>query len=335
MLEFHVVPGSAVSRILESSRARVMSVVTETYRLHQNGATMNPASQFLRIPDRPDSRVIALPAYVGGHVDKIGIKWIGSFPGNVRHGSPRASAVLVLNDVDTGYPIACLEAGGISAARTAASAAVAATALMPARPPIGLSFVGAGVIARNILDYFVQARLPIEELSCFDVDERSADCLIEHARTVAGGLPSRRASSLADALRSDVVVFATTAATPYVPTDSQLRAGQLLLNISLRDLPAELLLASNNIVDDVEHCLRAQTSPHLAEQLSGSREFINGTLGSLLEGSVALDPGRPTVFSPFGLGALDVAVGHMVLGDALREGLTVLIAGFFGETRRW
>ncbi len=62
-----------------------------------------------------------------------------------------------------------------------------------------------------------------------------------------------------------------------------------MLNISLRDLALETLLRVNNIVDDVEHCLKAQTSPHLAEQLSGGRKFINGTLGALLEGRVELD----------------------------------------------
>jgi len=33
------------------------------------------------------------------------LKWIASYPGNVQRGFPRASAVLVLNDYENGYPL--------------------------------------------------------------------------------------------------------------------------------------------------------------------------------------------------------------------------------------
>jgi ornithine cyclodeaminase len=49
----------------------------------------------------------------------------------------------------------------------------------------------------------------------------------------------------------------------------------VVLHISLRDLAPEILLASANIVDDIEHCLKANTSPHLTEQLIGNRDFCS------------------------------------------------------------
>ncbi|MFG3285584.1 2,3-diaminopropionate biosynthesis protein SbnB [Streptomyces sp. NPDC048111] len=335
MSAFHVVPGAFTAQVLAGSRPTVMALVAEAYRTHEAGRTINPDSYFLTFPEKPDSRVIALPAYLGGDVDTIGIKWIASFPGNVRHGRPRASAVLLLNDYATGYPIACMEAAGISAARTAASAAVAARALTPAgHRRASTAIVGAGVIARTVFDYLTDSGAVLGDLVVHDQDPASADHLVRHASERLG-YRATRADSLDEALKADLVVFATTAAEPYVPADTQFRPGQLILNISLRDLAPELLLTANNIVDDIDHCLKARTSPHLAELLTGGRDFINGTLGGLLAGDVALDPGRPTVFSPFGLGVLDIAVGRHVLGEAIADGAALDVPGFFGETQRW
>jgi 2,3-diaminopropionate biosynthesis protein SbnB len=334
MADFHVVPGTVSSAILNDSRTTIIELVRDVYLRHEEGRTVNPDSYFLRFPEKPNSRVIALPGYLGGDTDTVGIKWIASFPDNIAQGLPRASAVLLLNDYTTGYPIACLEAAGISAARTAASAACATSSLLASQQPGSLSFVGAGVIARTICDYLAAAGLRFSEAVVYDLDPTTADHLVEHARTRLG-VPATRGARLEDALVKDVVVFATTAAQPYVPPTTELRAGQLLLNISLRDLPPELLLRSNNVLDDVDHCLKARTSPHLAEQLTGSRDFVTGTIGMALRGELQLDPTRATIFSPFGLGVLDLGVGQFVLEMARDQGRTIPIPGFFGELSRW
>src|SRR5664280_1895074 len=126
MFEFSVVPGSSVRRILSTSRPDVVETVRRAYLLHHEGETVNPPSQFLRLPDKPSARIMGLPAYLGGDFRAAGMKWIASFPTNVAQNVPRASAVLLLNDYDSGYPFACLEASQISAARTAASAVLGA-----------------------------------------------------------------------------------------------------------------------------------------------------------------------------------------------------------------
>lgn len=332
--EFTVVPGAAAAEILADSHQEILRVVTDAYLAHEQGQSVNPDSYFLRFPDKPEARVIALPAYLGGTVDAIGIKWIASFPGNVDRNMPRASAVLVLNDYATGHPLACLEAAGISAARTAASAAVAAAALTPSTEPVRAAFVGAGVIARTIFDYLHAAGVAMSEVWVHDLDATSAGNLAAHVAS-RSDVRVVAESTLGEALDRDLVVFATTAGAPYVPAGTELRPGQTVLNISLRDLAPEILLTADNLVDDVEHCLKAQTSPHLAEQLTGSRDFITGTLGGVLRGDTVLSADRPTIFSPFGLGILDIAVGCHVLQRARERGTAVEIPGFFGQTRRW
>src|SRR5260370_19032197 len=86
----------------------------------------------------------------------------------------------------------------------------------------------------------------------------------------------------------------------------------LALHISLRDLTPEILLRSQNVVDDVEHVMKANTSPHLAEQQTGNRSFVTGTLADVMAGRRSVDRRRPIIFSPFGMGILDVAFGKGV-----------------------
>jgi N-[(2S)-2-amino-2-carboxyethyl]-L-glutamate dehydrogenase len=102
-------------------------------------------------------------------------------------------------------------------------------------------------------------------------------------------------------------------------------------HISLRDLSPEVILSCENVVDDVDHVCRASTSVHLAEQLAGSRDFINCTLASLLLGESAArrNPDGVVVFSLFGLGILDLALSKFVCERAAGMGLGSVIPSFF------
>ncbi|HEX4249044.1 MAG TPA: 2,3-diaminopropionate biosynthesis protein SbnB, partial [Pseudonocardia sp.] len=134
---------------------------------------------------------------------------------------------------------------------------------------------------------------------------------------------------------SDVVVFATVAGQPHVTDPTWFEHNPLVLHVSLRDLSPEIVLRSTNIVDDVEHCLKADTSPHLAEQLTGNRDFLAGTLDDVMAGRVSLPADRPLVFSPFGLGVLDLAVGKYVYDEVLRSGELHVVDDFFHDLKRY
>jgi len=334
---FAVISGAQVQHALQGREKQVMEVVEATYRLHGAGDSVNPPSYFLRFPDRPNDRIIALPASIGGQARVDGLKWISSFPENVAAGIPRASAVLILNDHDTGYPFACLESSIISATRTAASAALAADWLSRGRArPTRVGFFGVGLIARYIHTFLAGSGWSFDEVGVFDLSADSAAGFrgyLEQSGT-AGRITVH--DNAEDLIRSsDLVVFATVASQPHVENVSWLEHNPLVLHVSLRDVAPEIVLASTNIVDDVEHCLKANTSPHLAEQLTGNRDFLHGTLDDVMAGRVTVPADRPVVFSPFGLGVLDLAVGKYVYDEVTRAGELHVIDNFFHELRRY
>ncbi|MEU1290142.1 2,3-diaminopropionate biosynthesis protein SbnB [Kitasatospora sp. NPDC005856] len=335
---FAVISGGQVHRVLDGRHRQVVDLIESAYRAHGAGDTVNPPSYFLRFPDRPSSRIIALPASIGGETPVDGIKWISSFPENLERGIPRASAVLILNDHDTGYPLACLESSIISASRTAASAALAADHLTKHDDrPRRIGFFGVGLIARYINDYLAGTGWSFDEFGVFDLSAEHAHGYADYLkRSTDGSARVTVHGSAEDVVRgSDLLVFATTAGAPHVTDPAWFSHNPVVLHVSLRDLSPEVVLASTNIVDDVEHCLKADTSVHLAEQRVGHRDFIDGTLDDVLTGRLTPAADRPVVFSPFGLGVLDLAVGKHVYDTVLSAGELGVVEDFFHELRRY
>ena len=334
---FAVVPGGQVQRALQGREKQVVELVEATYVVHGAGDSVNPPSYFLRFPDRPSARIIALPASLGGQTRVDGLKWISSFPDNVRAGVPRASAVLILNDHDTGYPFACLEASIISASRTAASAAAAADWLSRGRPrPARVGFFGVGLIARYIHAFLAGTGWSFDEIGVHDLSPDSTAGFRGHLEQSGTTARITVHDSAEELIRSsDLVVFATVAGQPHVTDPSWFDHHPLVLHVSLRDLAPEVLLDAVNVVDDVEHCLKADTSPHLVEQRTGSRDFLHGTLADVMTGRAPVPPDRTVVFSPFGLGVLDLAVGKFVYDEIVRAGELHVVEDFFAELRRY
>ncbi|MFG2881155.1 2,3-diaminopropionate biosynthesis protein SbnB [Streptomyces sp. NPDC048297] len=334
---FSVISGEQVQKALGGHEKEIVDLIEATYKLHGAGDTVNPPSYFLRFPDRPTARIIALPASVGGSDRVDGLKWISSFPENVDSGLPRASAVLILNDPDTGYPFACLESSIISATRTAASAALAADWLSRTRTrPTRVGFFGTGLIARYIHTFLAGTGWTFDAIGVHDVSADSTSGFRGYLEQSGTGAKVTVHDTAEDLIRSsDLVVFATVAGTPHVTSPAWFDHNPVVLHISLRDLSPEVLLQAANFVDDVEHCLKADTSPHLVEQRTGNRDFLNGTLNDVILGRAAPPADRPVVFSPFGLGVLDLAVGKYVYDQAAETGNLRVIDDFFHDLRRY
>jgi ornithine cyclodeaminase len=160
------------------------------------------------------------------------------------------------------------------------------------------------------------------KIGLYDVDQKEAKRFATRLRDQQG-LDAELHSGLEGVLLgASPIVFGTTALEPYLAVaDERLFAhSPTVLHLSLRDIPVNVILASQNIVDDVEHCLKARTSLHLAEMARGSRDFVGSTLLGVLDGKLEPAPGRARIFSPFGLGVLDIAVSDLIFQEAARYG---------------
>jgi ornithine cyclodeaminase len=322
--------GTEIIDLLTGREVELMDVVGKAYIAHARGGSSLPHSQFLLFPDEPANRIIALPAFLGADFDLAGLKWVASFPANREKGLDRASAVLILNSHETGRPRSIMEASIISAKRTAASAALAARYLNDDSKISQAGFVGCGFINFEIARFLLASFPALEHFHVYDSSAQNAEQFKEKCLELSSSLDVTCHSEINDVLsEGGLISFATTAAKPFVETLENCPQGSTILDVSLRDFTPAAVLSCDNVVDDVDHVCRAQTSVHLTAQLVGNRDFIKCTLADLLLAKAPRRLSEKTViFSPFGLGVLDLAVGKLVYELALQHGHGTVVPSF-------
>ncbi len=199
--------------------------------------------------------------------------------------------------------------------------------------PEGL--IGCGVINFEI-SRFLRAALPgIYHFVLHDLDVARAEQFKVRLQRTFGEVEVEIAREVKTVLRRcPLISLATTATTPHIDDLSGVSPGCAILHVSLRDLSPQIILTCDNVVDDIDHVCRAQTSVHLAEQLTGGRDFIRCALADILMGKTAArrDAESVAVFSPFGLGVLDLAVSKLIRDLGIEQGRGTVISSFLPES---
>ncbi|KHL92962.1 ornithine cyclodeaminase [Paenibacillus sp. IHB B 3415] len=293
--------------------------------LIHSGDYVQPVKPYLRYKN-PRNRIIAMPAYAGGNVNTAGIKWISSFPDNIRSGLPRAHSIIVLNDQGTGQPSAILNSPLPSIVRTASVSGLMIRHVLQSRSMerIQLGIIGWGPIGQ----YHCQMAMAlfgdrIERIRIYDI--RGADL---------SGIPSlymkrmEVAETWADVyLHSNILITCTVSDHRYI--DIPPAKGMLLLNVSLRDYKPEALASLKAIiVDDWEEVCRENTDIeqlHLEQGLtrSGTQTLADVVCRRSLSTFAADDP---ILFCPMGMAVIDIAVAVHYVKKAKEMGIGTELA---------
>ena len=218
---------------------------------------INPNKVMLTWSDEPGTqelhgRIMAMPAWVGGEWDVAGLKWIPSVPANLGRGLPRANAIVLLSDRETGLPVAVLDGTVISAMRTGAVTGVAIRHLArPAARTAGL--LGAGVLTRTQLMALAATRPGLEIARVYDPNVARTEALLaELAPTLP--FPVAVAHSEREACEgADIIIPSTLAVTPTIAKE-WVPAGGLVVLVSSLDGPEDLHEVTDLlVVDDRDH----------------------------------------------------------------------------------
>jgi len=124
------------------------------------------------IHTRPDAFIHAMPASIPA-MNAAGIKWVAGYPGNQQLGLPYISGLLILNDPNTGFPLAVMDCTWITAKRTGAATAIAAKYLAR-RDSKSVGILACGVQGRSNLEALA-CLFPIVKVTAFDIHFEVAD----------------------------------------------------------------------------------------------------------------------------------------------------------------
>jgi ornithine cyclodeaminase/alanine dehydrogenase-like protein (mu-crystallin family) len=277
-------------------------------------------------PRPEESFAHAMPAYLrgpdpDGGDDLLGIKWIAGFPSNRGHQLPALHGLVLLADPGNGLPMAILDAGPITAERTAAISGVAIARFAPliaGRSPRA-ALIGAGVQGRSHLPVLGRV-LPGVELAVFDRHPDRAEALAAAARTVEGIGTAHASWTAREAVRTADVVITAVSFGPIrqVMTPDWLTRDALVVPVDYATFCAAAVAREANLflVDD-----RAQ---FVANRDAGLFEGYPDPMATLGEAIVA-DTRRPAlgrvVVTHLGVGLADVVFGSAILRRAEQLGL--------------
>ena len=303
--------------------------------------------QFPGMPKNADERrFMAMPAYLGGEYQMAGMKWYGSNVENKKQGLPRSILMMMLNDKDTGAPLALMSANLVSSYRTGGIPGVGAKYLAR-KDAKTVAIVGPGVMGKTSLAAFVSVCPNLDTLQNKGRGQKSIASFIEFTKKECPQIKNITVcDTLEEAVRDSDIISMTTvvrddvASFPYI-NGEWVKKGALISMPSAARFDDEFLAKKCKLVVDNAKLYEAweeeypyPTYPQV--QIVGTK-FTDLVHDGLIQASDIIDitdviqgkhAGRENddeiiVYSVGGMPVEDIAWGGTVYRNALAKGIGV------------
>lgn len=303
--------------------------------------------QFEGMPKNADDRrFMAMPAYLGGKYQMAGMKWYGSNCENKASGLPRSILMMMLNDKDTGAPLALMSANLVSCYRTGAIPGVGAKYLA-GKDSETVTIIGPGVMGRTCLLAFLSVCPKITTVKVKGRGQRSLHAFEEFVKKECPQIQQIIVcDSMEEAVKdSDIICVTSTAPVkeidfPYIAEDWVKKGALICLPSAARFDDDFLINRCKKVVDNYKlYEAWAEEFPYPSYemvQIIGSK-FTDYLHEGRIQREDIVDiadiinkkhPGRESddeiiVYSVGGMPVEDIAWGGTVYRNALKEGIGV------------
>ena len=281
------------------SMGHIIGVMEEVFKHPEKGQM--PPKIYLELEGNSDFR--AMPAKFG---DAVGIKWASIFPDNEKKKrGTNVSATIMLNDIETGYPIALMDGMLITSYRTAAVTGLATKYLSREDSQVA-SFIGCGFQTMYQIEAVLHVR-DIQHIKLFDLDKNKC----EHLSAIFGDSVAI-CDTVEECVRnSDILTTLTPSRKPFI--DLEWLESGIHLNAIGADAEGKQEFESNLgtvcdicVVDDKAQAFHSGESQHTENK----DKFINHD--QVVRFGFERPDSSISLFDSTGLATEDVAVANYI-----------------------
>ena len=313
--------------------ATIMEVVEDGLRAHGRREVVLPPKSHIHLDDRYNGHFNVLVGW-SGPVDTAGVKVVGDYVDNYKHGLPSEVGLLTLFDPRIGIPKAIMDATDITTHRTGAVTGIGAKYLARKSSKI-VGHLGARGSAFSNIESLMQV-FDIEEVRITSKRPETRERLADEIRSRLA-LNAVACDSAEDTVRdADIVVEATRLEKAAVLIDDAwLKPDCLLVTYGwvMATDPATVQRASKVVVDDWEQCCKGGQLYPMIENGELTRDSLHGEIGEVVAGAVRgrEDGDGIIVYWHRGFAISDIMLGSRVLGEAENRGVGTVTTLFDRE----
>ena len=288
----------------------IIDVLEDAFHQKAQGLVQNPPKP--KVTSREDAFIHAMPAYLGGS-DRIGLKWVAGYEQNNAKGLPYIYGVMIMNDPETGRPVAMRDGGWITEMRTPGVSGV--TMRHVPGDPKHLAIVGFGLQGQRHLEVALEVHPGLTHVTVYDRNAGKAEVLAAKA----GDRVTRFATSPTDAVAgADLVITTIT-----VPLEPKLDCANTDPNALLLPVDYDDAMSPKAFDDAVVYCVDDLSQ---YESVAGIMYFFglpkpDTHLAAVVSGEYEVPVTGRRAFLNMGIAMDDVALSALVLDRAVAAGV--------------
>lgn len=265
---------------------------------------------------------LLMPAFAESH---FATKLVTVFPGNKKRNKPTIQGTVILNDGETGEPLAVLDGAKLTALRTGAVGALGIAYTTPVALSI-IGLIGAGIQGFHQVLFSAAVR-NLTQVNVYDPYHKDLDRFVGQLQDYLPTTQVRVCSDASSVLSSsEAIITATTSLKPVLPDDPKLLIGKHFIGIGsytpdMQEFPETMFGLLDQVLIDTPLAMveSGDVSVPLSKGLTAESDIY--TLGKIINGTKQVNLSGTTFFKSVGMALFDLFAARLIYKNALAKQL--------------